>query len=267
MYQVIVCDLDGTLLDTNYHINEYTKKILKKVVMEKNIHLIIATGRNYIDAKKVLNEIGVSGFIISCNGSEIYNKEKNKIFNCYINEKTTYRLCKIAYLEKEITTQIYYNNKWYVQNYFVHNPKLQASFSMKRIGYKPIFFKNKPVNKVFFTSNNKNKLKKLEKQIHQELHSQIESFFSSNYCLEITEKLVTKGTALEFISKKCLYIPLEKFMSFGDGMNDKSMLSISGKSFIMKNADPILKKKLPNIEIIESNKNNGVAVCIKRYFL
>jgi len=51
MYKAVISDLDGTLLNENHQINEFTIETVKKVV-EKGIKFYIATGRSYFGAKK-----------------------------------------------------------------------------------------------------------------------------------------------------------------------------------------------------------------------
>ena len=48
-------------------------------------------------------------------------------------------------------------------------------------------------------------------------------------------------------------------ISFGDGFNDEKMLNAAGIGLIMSNAPENLKSKLPHLEVISSNNEDGVA--------
>ena len=52
---------------------------------------------------------------------------------------------------------------------------------------------------------------------------------------------------------------LDQAVAFGDGFNDVQMLSASGKGLIMGNAPASLKETLPNLEVIKTNAEDGVA--------
>lgn len=52
---------------------------------------------------------------------------------------------------------------------------------------------------------------------------------------------------------------MDQAVSFGDGFNDLQMLSSTGKGLIMGNAPSILKDALPDLEVIKTNAEDGVA--------
>jgi HAD superfamily hydrolase (TIGR01484 family) len=57
--KIIAIDLDGTLIssETNYKISKTNIRALKKAI-ERDIHIAIITGRNYLSARMVLDETG-----------------------------------------------------------------------------------------------------------------------------------------------------------------------------------------------------------------
>jgi len=78
-------------------------------------------------------------------------------------------------------------------------------------------------------------------------------------------KKVSKGNALFFLIKYLNY-SLKNCIAFGNAMNDIEMLKISGKACIVQNADLELKSKLPYIEVIKSNDEDGVASYLDRLY-
>ncbi|MGL5662192.1 MAG: HAD family hydrolase, partial [Cetobacterium sp.] len=79
MYKLIVSDLDGTLVDKNKNISEYTKKIVT-LLKEKGIEFIIATGRSYKGAKHIYDILELNSEIVCNNGTTIYNNKGELIF-------------------------------------------------------------------------------------------------------------------------------------------------------------------------------------------
>jgi hydroxymethylpyrimidine pyrophosphatase-like HAD family hydrolase len=51
----------------------------------------------------------------------------------------------------------------------------------------------------------------------------------------------------------------QEAISFGDGFNDEKMLNATGIGLLMGNAPDSLKDKLPHLDIIASNTEEGVA--------
>ncbi|CAL4041869.1 Pyridoxal phosphate phosphatase YigL [Buchnera aphidicola (Tetraneura ulmi)] len=265
MYKVVISDLDGTLFNSKYKITNYTKKIIHLLV-SKGIKFIIATGRHYIDLIDLKNMLNLNSYLITSNGSRIYDLKGDLIFDSFLENNVVDSLLKIKKNDEEITTQVYTNNSWYINsNKYNNNFCKKLSLKYKFLDFFTFSF-NK-VNKIFFTSSNIRKLKNLKKEITFLWGDKrkINIFFSFPECLEIVPYEVSKGKSLIFISK-LLDISTKNFISFGDGMNDKDMLEISGKGCIMGNADSKLKKELNLMEIIGTNEQDGVASYLNSLF-
>ncbi|QCI15734.1 Cof-type HAD-IIB family hydrolase [Buchnera aphidicola] len=265
MCKIIAVDLDGTLLSSKNIVTEYTKKIIKFLI-KKNFYFVLSSGRHYIDILRIQEILEIQSFIISSNGSQIYDLDNKLIFNDYLDTDIALELCKMKYLEQDIITQVYQNDQWYINDNKIDNNFCSNLSSLQYKYFHPDKFKYTNINKIFFTSKNFLKLHDLEKTIINRWGSKINISFSVPGCLEVISGKTSKGYGLKLISN-LLGIPLRNFVSFGDGINDLEMLLISGKSYIMKNADLRLKKLLPHIKIIDSNNNDGVAKCLDKIFI
>jgi HAD superfamily hydrolase (TIGR01484 family) len=74
-----VSDLDGTLLNPNAVLSEYTKNELNKLI-SCGINFTVATGRTTDAAKEIMNDIELNIPIITFNGVIVYDvKQKNYI--------------------------------------------------------------------------------------------------------------------------------------------------------------------------------------------
>ncbi|CAL4317937.1 Cof-type HAD-IIB family hydrolase [Buchnera aphidicola] len=265
MYKIISVDLDGTLLSPQNKITKYTEKIIKSL-LEKNFYFVFASGRHHLDIMQLQNILNIKTFIISSNGARVYDLNRQLIFSHYLTEEIARSLCKIKYFDSSITTQIYCDKNWYINNDQIDNqlcPSLSALqykfFDLNSLNYKKI-------NKIFFTSRNIKQLDILKKNIINIWHNDIHINYSMPGCLEVVSGKTSKGEGLKKICN-FLKMSLKDCISFGDGMNDQDMLYMSGKGCIMDNADPNLKTALPYMEIIEKNKNDGVAKFLYNKFL
>ncbi|QCI19617.1 MAG: Cof-type HAD-IIB family hydrolase [Buchnera aphidicola (Brevicoryne brassicae)] len=264
MCRIITVDLDGTLLSSKNKITEYTKKIIN--LLTKKNFFIIASGRHYLDVIKIRDILNIQSFMITSNGARIYDLDNKLIFSDDLDKDIALKLCKIVYEDKDIITQIYRNNKWYINNNKIDNNFCPSLTSLEYKNFNLENFRFNKINKIFFTSKNFHKLYNLEKKIIQSWNNKVNISFSVPGCLEVVSGKSSKGYGLKLISR-LLNIPLKNCFSFGDGMNDHDMLVVSGKSYIMKNADLRLKNALPNVKIIESNDNDGVAKCLYEIFI
>lgn len=265
MYKVIAVDLDGTLLSSKKKITKYTKKIID-ILIKNDLYFILASGRHYIDVLTVKNILNIKAFMITSNGAKIYNLDNQLIFSDDLNESIASVLGNIVYTEKDIITQIYQQNKWYINNNKINN-SFSSDYSLLKYQYfHPKQFNYKNISKIFFTSKNYQKLHLLKKKIIQLFNNQICISFSDKACLEVMSRKSSKGYGVKLISN-LLKISLDNFIAFGDGMNDQDMLTIVGQAYIMKNADPHLKNACPHIKVIDSNNNNGVAKYLEKIFI
>lgn len=90
----------------------------------------------------------------------------------------------------------------------------------------------------------------------------LEIVVSGQYWLDVMNKNINKGNALEKL-QKALDITPQQTMAFGDYMNDIEMLENSKYSYAMKNAHPSVKKAA-SFEAC-TNDNFGVLKIIKDY--
>ncbi|CAL4317905.1 Pyridoxal phosphate phosphatase YigL [Buchnera aphidicola (Eriosoma lanigerum)] len=265
MYNIVASDLDGTLLTSKYKITDFTKKTLLSLTSQ-GLHFVFATGRHHIDVFKLSDELNIQSYMITSNGAKIYDNNKKLIFNRFLKKNIVMSLCTIRYIDIDIVTQLYCTNQWYIHSNQFNKHKFcnNLFLKFKILNLNKLTFMN--INKIFFTSHNIKKLELLKKEIlHIWSDKFFNIFFSFPECLEIVPKGISKGLALKFVAERLGY-SLNHCITFGDGMNDQDMLSMSGKGCIMNNADPRLKSILPNLEIIGNNNEDGVAHYLRNLY-
>lgn len=262
--KAVICDLDGTLLNTHHLISDYTKEVIKKVVA-KGIKVYIATGRHHIDARKFMEVLGIKSFLISSNGAKVHNTLNEEVFSIDIPSDLTTAIVNLS-IDEDIHKNIFTTDGWFVEKPLDDIEQIckETGFGHKVV---PSFkeFENRDIIKMFFSSDNLEKMTLLYNEISSTLGEKITVTLPSKY-MEIMANGVSKGEAI----KKMLElegITLEEAIAFGDGTNDIEMLSVVGKGYIMGNADAHLKRLVPQGELIETNDNEGVAKKLAELFL
>ena len=98
--KLIVTDLDGTLLSDEKKVSEYNIEILNRAVKEKEIELVVASGRDIYSIKNLTKDLKIK-YYICFNGAKIYNDDK-LIYKEAIDE-LEYNKSKFAEKQKEET--------------------------------------------------------------------------------------------------------------------------------------------------------------------
>jgi len=255
-FKVIISDLDGTLLNNEHQISEYTKTIFQQL-QSKNYLIIVATGRHHLDAMPLLESLGCPFYLVTSNGARIHSPTKELIYSFDIKSDAIKSILNLN-IDPEFTTVLFKEKVWQTNK---DNKKLNRF--QKVMNYPPEIVDFNTINdlsgiKLFFTHNDHHRLVELKDEIMKEHSDEFHYAFSLPFCLEFMDKSVDKSVAIA----KILGIEnhtFEQSISFGDGFNDEKMLISSGKSLIMENAVESFKDKLPQLEVISSNENDGVA--------
>lgn len=267
MYKAVVTDLDGTLLDKNHTLSEFTQETMKKF-LEKGYKLYIATGRNEQGARYIADRISKDIPIITANGARVIDENNKEFYSILLDEKSNDILTSVDYMSfgKEIFINGYIKDKWYV----VDDSQLDAYFKRRtdKTYYPELIsveeFKNIRFNKIYFVGQFEN-LKKLRTYLEEKIGASTNIAFVSEWSLEVYDKKATKYEAAKALLKKD-NIDDEHVIAFGDGLNDYELLNGFKTSFVMGNALDELKEKLPHKEVIGDSNDNSVAKKIIEVF-
>lgn len=267
MYNTVVSDLDGTLLSEDHNIDIETIKLLN-LLNKKNIRIILATGRNYADAKRIAEKLNFNPEIITSNGGEVTDSNKNLVFKKVLDKNIVESLMDFDYKKHDNKTYINFieDEIWSgIEKYDDDNKTLEWQDSNWKFYVKDKDKINtKNCDKVFFIAEHSSLLK-LEAELKEKFNDEVNFAFTLPFCLEIFPKNVDKAEGLKTLSK-LKRIDFDKTIAFGDGFNDVNMLRLAKLSFVMGNAHSSLKKELRELEVIDSNINKGLQKKLKEIF-
>ncbi len=262
--KVVVSDLDGTLLNPQHRISDYTKSIFQEL-HNQNYLIVVATGRHHLDAMAIIETLEVPVYLVSSNGARIHSPEKEELFSFNLNSDIVKTALSVD-IDPEITVVLFKENVWQTNKL---SEKLNAFQS--ELKYHPELVDYKTLEdfgaiKIFFAHDNHEKLVKLKDAVLVNSSEHLHHAFSLPTCLEFMDKSVDKAVAIMKVLEKEGFTA-EEAVSFGDGFNDVQMLSSTGKGLIMGNAPVLLKETLPNLEVIKTNAEDGVAKYISSKIL
>lgn len=246
--EMIVTDLDNTLLNTNKNISDYTVNILNQC-HQIGIKIVFATARTLDLVQDYLQNIYVDG-LITLNGAVLYSGIEvikritfdNEIQRIILNElQNNEQIIKISGRTGELT--------------FSTNPSNNKEKFTDFV--KDIL---PPLSMISFRSNNPKIMSLLSEKY---LLLNILTVTGENL-FDILPPEATKWKGIQFISS--LYkINKSSIISFGDDNNDIEMIKNCGIGIAVKNAINEVKKA--SKFICDSNDNDGVAKWIEENIL
>lgn len=241
MIRHIFCDLDGTLIKDFKNINE-TDIVALKEAQKNGILVSIATGRLDYEIKMLMNKYNFKGFRLSQNGAVVFDHNDLLLHNVNLETKdildilneikafnvlTLYQTIDKYYVEEKLPIIEEFEKS---QPYITYNEN-------KRI-------KNELDNYNISTISlwcEKNKNIEIKKHLDKVLPNYLTIYISSEFTIDITSKLNSKGNAIKHVCN-LNNISLNEIAAIGDSQNDISMFNNTNNSFVMSLARDDVKK-------------------------
>jgi len=264
-YNLLVLDIDGTLINNKKEITPYTKSILLKV-QQIGIKIVLASGRPTHGVLSIAKELELDkngGYILSYNGSQIIDMATNEL----LFEKRV-DPAMIPYLERKarknnfaiftyhhdtiLTDQP--DNRWIQQEAALNNMQIKETehFS-ESIDFSPC--------KCMLVSDDEEALTGLENHWKRRLAGSLDVFRSEPYFLEVVPMQIDKANTLSVLLEK-LSINPKNVIAIGDGVCDVSMIQLAGLGIAMGNAQESVKACADYVT--DSNENDGVAKVVEQ---
>lgn len=270
--KMIGLDCDGTLLNENKELTDYSKEVLERAI-EQGIIIVIATGRPLTGIpKQVLAMEGIR-YALTSNGARIVDMQENKVLSeCTMPTKTARKLFQI-FSTYDTYKEIFIDGQGYADGEELERvDEYVDTESMARYVRecrKPVehieeFLQNDEirVDKVHVMFRNQEERMKAFDEVSKVEGVTTTCAISNN--IEVNMLGVNKGESLLRLGK-LLGIERDEIMACGDGMNDFAMLKAVGFGVAVENAMEEVKKIADYVT--DTNENNGVAKAIEKFAL
>jgi Cof subfamily protein (haloacid dehalogenase superfamily) len=284
--QVIVSDIDGTLLNDEKELTDITRDTLI-AAQEKGYKLILASGRNVgmvMPLAKQLRMDEFEGMIIGSNGQQRYDFKDQEFVEEGILDSEIAK--EIFMFSKRNQLQVLVEHKG---GFLIHTPwillpvkiiilYLKTRHMLKRKETEPYQilsgFMMEPSMKVkslrypkqldievtkMGVSQYKFLFRGKEKKLNELFKSRVNLSKVTSFWYDVMPLGMSKAVGLQWASKK-LNIPLSEFVAFGDAHNDIEMINEVGIGYAMANAMDEVKEAADYI--CASNNDNGIASVI-----
>lgn len=255
MLKLVVTDLDGTLLDQHHQIPTICKQALQ-AVDALGIQVMLATGRHFNDVVALAQQLEIDTCLITSNGARVHNRDGELLYENHIPGSLASKVLSLS-AGFSVHRNIYQGENWWVE---VPNEALLAIHHSSQFSYQLTDFTQlnpEGIDKFYFYAEHE-LLLPLEVELKAQLGDELYITFTTENYLEVMNKGVSKGQALQAILHNRNICPSE-VMAFGDGFNDIDMLQLVGEPVVMQNAHSDIKRLLKDAMIAPANSENGVA--------
>lgn len=256
--QLILSDVDGTLLDPHHQITSNSKSIVKQL-NEKGIELVLASARAPKAMDFLATELGLSSPMVCFNGSLIIQKKAGHFVDLYSLPLKAHDLAILYELISsqfaEISFNIYAKDQWLVdkKGYWERQEAKITTIMPRIIDFEDYIKGNKPVNKILCMGK-ENEIDRLQDRIQGLALPSISVNKSKSTYLEIVHKEVSKLRALQLLTEK-RSLSMVNTLAIGDNYNDLPMIQHAGIGIAMGNAPQDVKQAADIIA--PTNAENG----------
>jgi cell division protease FtsH len=266
-YDVLVLDIDGTLLNSQREISESTKNAIVEA-QRRGKTIAVASGRSISGMRRtaaniLLEEFG--GYIIAYNGTTVLNcKTGECIYNQTISKDLIAPVFEAA-KEAKVGILVYNDSKKELVlgtslDQYSEADARECDVTVREADnfVKEIDF---PINK-FLLTGEPEYMKEVEKTMQSKFGSRLNVFRSDPHFVELLPKFVDKGIAVDKLIKH-LDVKKDKVICVGDSHNDLPMLRQAGLGVAMGNAQAEVKEAADFIT--GSNDEDGILKVIQKF--
>lgn len=252
-FKMLFLDIDGTILTPADTIQESTKTAVSKV-KELGMETVLATGRPIHEIAEIGDELNVESYIGYNGALAIYRGET--IFSEPMDSASVQYILDVA-AQRGHELVLYSNSK----NYFttMDSPKVAEFIKVFHLRQNAVFTSDVIKDILGITIITSGESDAEYYQFDEGIHLSQVNIPGMGHCFDVIRKKVNKGVGIKFLLDR-LGIPQEEAIAFGDGMNDKEMLSYVGEGFAMGNAhkDLFAHAKHKTTSVTDSGIYNGL---------
>lgn len=256
-FNILCCDLDGTLLTYKDNVSTYTIQAIARI--KSRMRIILASARMPKSMTYIQKELGIVDQPIICyNGALVLNGDK-EVTSTYIDLKSIGTIHEMA-SKLDIRLGLYSWHEWYTET---DSERIRKEIKHTKVS--PIFrpteatladWKNRDMgaHKIMLMGDRKNMdifFSFLSDTFSKTLHI----YRSNDTLIEIAPLSVSKLTAISFLLREDESI--KNILAFGDNYNDMDLLKNVGRGIAVGNAREEVKSIAHAVTL--PNTQDGVA--------
>jgi len=271
-YQIIACDLDGTLLDETGHVSKENWEAIEKLT-KMGVQIVPASGRAFEEMPREVIECPYFRYYIASNGAGIYDKTQGFIHEWALPRELGHSILDLL-AQYETTSLIHIGTRTYV-NEATHSPQDYARFNMNTTWQNYCMAFVVPIHDPFSFAYTQESIqsfttffkRKEDLQAVWQLWKKDDRLALAQtdpFNIEVFSSHAGKGKALSCLAD-LLGIDRSATIAMGDSTNDLTMIRAAGLGLAMENAVPALKAAAD--ATICHHKDHGLKYIWEHYYL
>ncbi|MEG1551478.1 MAG: Cof-type HAD-IIB family hydrolase, partial [Oscillospiraceae bacterium] len=236
-YKLIVSDFDNTICNRRKMVTQRTKSAIKQFT-DNGGRFVVCTTRPYIGIAEIAKKIGLRDEIIANQGATVRNLADNSVvFQSLFTYKEALEIIRFFDLKsKHIFLASDFQMKSKTQDLFMSICEKAVKYPLKKTEVCLQYDCTKmDVAQIIVGAYSHNKVCEFENLAKIEFGDKYEIGICDKYLLNLTQKGVSKGRAIQRIAD-IHSIKREEIIAFGDSLNDSSMFEFAGVGVAMGNA-------------------------------
>lgn len=259
--KLIVSDVDGTLLNHENEIGDYTAEIIKKL-RAKNILFTLATQRIYSSLTDIIEKLKIDIPVISVNGAYIRSKDGQVLNRSVLKSKQVLKAIELSdntfvRIALCCDDEIVFTDS----NSIIKDFMKRANTTYTLVDSYDNYLDN--TLEIIMMGSEKHDVKRIYSKMKfpYTIGLRIKYFKSATlqgyYNLEVLKKGISKKTGLQHLANH-LGLKKNEVLVMGDWYNDRDLFEFGGLNIALQNAVPELKAKANYITEF-TNDEEGVA--------
>lgn len=247
MVKIIFSDFDETLMHyyrKSNNFTEYQLSVLKRL-KEKGVLFCVVTGRCFSFFDEFPDLLKFVDYLLVSNGAAIYDVQAGKfIYHQFMNENSLRRIVDVAV-----------DNHY---SFFINSLEKRFKYvdELDKGNFDLIHEYGNRTEQVVLSCS-KSQLEQCVSYLTNISDVVVNNVtcWEDKSSMDINDAHVTKGISVMWLCKY-LSIDMEQVIAFGDGLNDRTLFEVVGKSISVGNAHDMIKKNAH--EVTFSCEENGV---------
>lgn len=264
MFKIIFSDIDGTLLNADREISDYTIQTVKKL---NDTPFILISSRMPAAMRHLQEKMGIQNQpLISYNGGLILVDDK-AVSSTEIPIEILEKLHDFN--KDDIHLSLFHHDEWFAprDDFWtrreINNTKVHPEIRGNSEIIEKWTSESKGAHKIM-AMGEEEKINKIWDYLEENFPEDLHLYRSKPTYIEIAPKSISKLTAVEHLLKNHYQIPLSQSLAFGDNYNDIDMLRGVGMGIAVGNAKPEVLEVAHMVT--EPGKEDGVAKSIEQLF-
>jgi Cof subfamily protein (haloacid dehalogenase superfamily) len=255
-YKLVAIDLDGTLLNNSGQLSERHIKAVKKA-RAAGVHVVIATGRYYMQTERIIKELEFDGILITNDGAVIIENKTKEIIHEHsftIEEVSPLiHYCRQNQIHFSVTTAFNY----YVEIMSKYHVDKCKQYEISYKTHHDVMQLKETVMK--FTVDDEQRINGWQNiNLPSNIKIRANAEFFREYVHQNTSKTNGLIKVLDFYG-----INPSEIIAIGDFYNDLDMIEYAGLGIAMGNAPDDVKERANDVTL--SNDDDGVYHALEKH--